>query len=423
MTRGDFLTLAGSAAVATAFTARAAATIGKDGIARPVVDHRNVAPRNRRPYTGVDWPTAQLVNTTSHGHCLNQNMLDAYLKHNFGMISISNYYPSAPYVPGKTFRQNHYRLHHDFPVMVNGTRTEGPFDWNRIVGPWADELDPKFRQQYPFKEGALMFPNWPEGLLEAPNAEHHGFLDAKGKSMGSLHMCAPGSAFKSGTFDAHSDFHTVKRGYHFGSGEHWQVAIDRMIDGLIYADGGGVTINHPTWTHLNRETLLELLDYDPRVLGIEVLEAGVNSENYWDWALATGRQCYGLFVPDWSIKSEVFGVNVLVVPEKTVHACLKAYRDGNFYGAAHGLGELRFTNISFDGKTVKAATDKAARFEVITARGVRQRAEGTEVVWEVPTSKGPWDQRSNVGVDIFARVKAYAADGCGEVLFSQAFML
>lgn len=423
MTRWDFLTLAGSAAVASAFVVRAEEVVDKDGLARPTVDHRNVTPRNRRPYTGVDWQTAQLVNTTSHGHCLNQNMLDTYLKHNFGMISISNYYPSAPYVPGKTFRQNHYRLHHDFPVIVNGKRTAGPFDWNKIVGPWAEELEPKFRQQYPFKEGALMFPNWPEGLLEAPNAEHHGFLDAKGKSMGSLHMCAPGSAFRSGTFDAHSDFHTVKRGYHFGSGEHWQVAIDRMIDGLIYADGGGVTINHPTWTHLKRETLLELLDYDPRVLGIEVLEAGVNSENYWDWVLATGRQCYGLFVPDWSIQGEIFGVNVLVVPEKTVHACLKAYRDGNFYGAAHGLGELCFTNISFDGKTVRAATDKPARFEVITARGVRQRTEGTEVAWKVPTAKGPWDQRSNVGVDIFARVKAYAADGCGEVLFTQAFML
>lgn len=422
-TRRDFLGALGSAAVAASFVARAQTTGGNDGIARPQIDHKAVPPRNRRPYTGVDWSTAQLVNTTSHGHCLNQKMLDAYLKHNFGMISISNYYPSAPYVPGKTFRNGHYRLHHDFPVVVKGKRTAGPFDWNAIVAPWADEIDPKFRRQLPFREGGLMFPNWPEGLLEAPNAEHHGFMDDKGRTTGALHMCAPGSAFKSGTFDAHSDFHTMKRGYHFGSGEHWQVAIDRMIDGLVYADGGGVTINHPTWTHLDREFLLDILDYDPRVLGIEVLEAGVNSENYWDWALSTGRQCYGLFVPDWSISQDIFGVNVLVVPEKTVHACLKAYRDGNFYGAAHGLGELRFTKIAFDGKTVTAATDKPARLEVVTARGVRTSVEGTEVSWTVPTAKGPWDQRSNVGVDVFARIRATAADGCGEVLFSQAFML
>jgi hypothetical protein len=100
--------------------------------------------------------------------------------------------------------------------------------------------------------------------------------------------------------------------------------------------------------------MLDILDHDPRVLGIEVLQAGRNSENYWDWALATGRQCFGFFVPDWSIKKEIFGVNVLCVEERTVNACLKAYREGNFYGAAHGLDELAFTRLSFDGKFASA---------------------------------------------------------------------
>ena len=36
--------------------------------------------------------------------------------------------------------ENYYRVHHDFPVMVNGKRVKGPFNWNEIVGKWIGEL-------------------------------------------------------------------------------------------------------------------------------------------------------------------------------------------------------------------------------------------------------------------------------------------
>lgn len=417
MTRSEFLK-------SSAFLA--AATAGKGTLADAYlprtdgVNKKPAPPRNRRPYKGVDWSKAIQINTTSHGHCLDQSYLDKYIKHRFGFMTISNYYPSAPYVPGKEFRSNHYRVNHDWPVMVKGKRTEGPFDWNEIIKPWVGKLEEKFRRQYPFKLGGKMFPKWPDYMLEAPNAEHHGFVDENGKSCGSLHMCAPGSAFKSGTFDARNFFKTHSNGYHFGSGEYWATAIDRMIEGLIYEDGGGVTINHPTWTHLDREFLLKLLDHDPRVLGIEVLESGTNSENYWDWALSTGRQCFGVFVPDWGLDKEIFGVNVLVVPERTAHACLRAYRLGNFYGAHRGYGELAFTEISFDGNNLVVKTDKKARFEVKTARGIRMEATGTEVKWM--KSPEPKPRRQDWGTDIFVRVKAYAVDS-EEVLYTQPIML
>ena len=382
----------------------------------------SVAPRNRTPYANVDWKSALQINTTSHGHCVNQQFLDAYLKRNFGFMTISNYYPSAPCWPAAKMTRNYYRVHHDFPVMVDGKRTDGPFDWNEIVSAWKDELPEKQRAELPFKEGGPLFPNWPKDLLEAPNAEHHGFLKADGSSCGAMHICSPGSTYASGTFDAHDFFKTVSRGkYDFGSGEFWQTAFKRMFDGLIVPDGGGVTINHPTWTNLSREFILELLDFDPRVLGIEVLENGRNSENYWDWVLSTGRQCYGFFVPDWGIRDEVFGVNVLLVPERTVEACLRAYRRGEFYGATHGLGELRFTDISWDAqaKTITASTDRPAKFEVITSRGVVETATGTSVRWTVPKPAMGWGPRC----DRYARIRATAADGCGEVLYSQATML
>ena len=383
--------------------------------------------RNRRPYADLDWSKVIRVKTTSHGHCTSQWWLEQYLKRGFGLITMSNYYPSAPWCPASKMTVNYYRLHHDHAVMVNGKRVEGPFDWNKIIAPWKHTIsaaemakNPSWAAKYPFVEGKKIFKPLPPGVLEAPNAEHHSFLLEDGKSAGNLHICAPGSAFASGTFDAHNLAKTVSHGYNFGSGEFWGTAIDRMIAGMIYPDGGGVTINHPSWTKLDRELMIKILDHDPRVLGIEVIEdSGHNSENYWDWALSTGRQCFGFFVPDWHVENKVFGVNVLCVQEKTVHACLKAYREGNFYGALNGLDELAFTRIAFDGKTVTAATDEPARFEVITARGVVKEATGGEVSWTVDDEK-PWH---GPGFHIFARVKAHAVDKSGEELFSQPFML
>lgn len=423
MNRREFMTLGAASAV----SAGAKISLGGDGGA-DIVAH-DAPPRNRRPYRGLDWSKVERIKTTSHGHCTSQSMLDVYLRRGFGLMTMSNYYPSAPYVPADKMTRGYYRVHHDFPVMVGGKRVEGPFDWSAIVSGWKGELDPKIAKDLPFKEGGRLFKPLPKGVLEAPNAEHHGFKWENGKWASNVHMCAPGSAFKSGTFDAHSVFKTVSHGYYFGSGEFWQTAVDRMIAGLVVPDGGGVTINHPTWTKLNRDRLAKMLDYDPRILGIEVLECcGVNSENYWDWVLSTGRQCFGFFVPDWGASKESgreidrkrdFGVNVLCVEEHTVEACLRAYRKGNFYGAAHGLDELAFTQISFDGKVLRAGTDRPAKLQVITARGVVKEEEGTSVEWKVIPNG------SCVGplVDMFARVKAYAVDGSGEVLFSQPFML
>jgi hypothetical protein len=378
-----------------------------------------VPERNRRPYSRLDWSKVCRVKTTTHGHCMDQAMLDEYLKRGFELLTISNYYPSAPYYPIAEMTRNYYRVHHDHPVMVNGKRTSGPFDWNRIVSEWKGELGEEQVKELPFKEGEKLFKPLPEGVLEAPNAEHHGFRLADGRLVENLDMCAPGSGFMSGTFDAANKFKSHGRGYDSGSGEFWGTAINRMIDGMVYPDGGGVTVNHPKWTKLDRGLLLELLDYDSRVLGIEVLSAGCNSENYWDWALSTGRQCFGFFVPDWSIKAKRFGVNVLCVHEKTVHACLKAYREGNFYGAAVGLDDLAFTSLSFDGKRVVATTDKPARLKIITARGVVKVMEGTEIAWDVVPDGASVGPR----IDVFARVKAYAIDDSGEELFSQPFML
>jgi len=65
------------------------------------------------------------------------------LKRGLGFLTLSNYYPSAPWWPLSKMTENYFRVHHDFPVMAKGKRIEGPLDWNAIVGRWIGELPPE----------------------------------------------------------------------------------------------------------------------------------------------------------------------------------------------------------------------------------------------------------------------------------------
>ena len=136
------------------------------------------------------------------------------------------------------------------------------------------------------------------------------------------------------------------------------------------------------------------------------------SEDYWDYALGLGRQCFGFFTPDWGLKE---GVNVLIVKEKSVYECLKAYRDGNWFGAIKGCGILNFTGIWFDGETLRATTDKRARFQVISKQGIVSESEGDILEFRVA--------RQEYAGHVFLRIKAFATDDSGEIIYSQPFML
>ena len=399
MNRKEFIKLSACAAAACAWE-----WDGKAASAGEEIIKHDAPPRNRRPYTGVDWASALQIRTTTHGHCEHQGMLDAYMKRGFEFLTVSNYYPSAPRYPLSEVHQWDYRVKHDFPVMVKGKRVDGPFDWNAIVAKWKDELPEEQKKQYPFTRGKKLFEPLPPGVLEAPNSEHHNFLDENaGRRVPGFHMCSPGSAFCSGTFDARNRFKTHSNGWNFGSGEPWPIAIDRMLAGLVDPLGGGVTINHPRWSKMDYDYPSKILDHDPRVLGMEVINGKYRDEDYWDHTLRSGRQCFGFFVPDWSLWP---GCNVLLVKERTVEACLRAYREGNFYGAVHG-GRVKFTNLVFNGRTIEAATDKPVKFELISAKGVVSSETGTGFSFKLPASA-----QSHV----YFRLRAHLVDGMGNVL-------
>ena len=75
---------------------------------------------------------------------------------------------------------------------------------------------------------------------------------------------------------------------------------------------------------------------------------------------------------------------------------------------------MKFTNISFDGRTLEATTDSPVKFELISAKGKIAETTGTGLSFKVPASA-----RSHV----YFRVKALAADESGEILYSQPFMI
>lgn len=149
-------------------TSAAAAAVGVSANIAGTAAHastKSPAPRNPRPYSNVDWDSAIQIYTTTHGHVKNQSMLNKFLERDYEFLTISNYYPSAPYYPMSKMTRHYYRLHHDHPVMFRGTLTNGPFDWNAILKPWIDTLDEEYRNRYPFKEGGPLFTEYPADLM------------------------------------------------------------------------------------------------------------------------------------------------------------------------------------------------------------------------------------------------------------------
>jgi hypothetical protein len=188
-----------------------------------------------------------------------------------------------------------------------------------------------------------------------------------------------GSLYKSGNFYAHDEFRTQEHGYAIGTGLPWEVAFKKMIDHLLFPDGGGITINHPVSSKLSLGEITNMLDFAPRVLGIEVYndcdtystgERGpLLALNLWDEILRTGRRCLGAFVPDHTVAR---GKNVLLVPSFTERECLRAYRKGAFVGTLIGTG-LQFTRISLDNRRINVMLNAPMNLRFMTDRGLAQQ--------------------------------------------------
>lgn len=365
--------------------------------------------RNPNPYAGVNWEKVTPVTGCTHMHCTTQKMFDDFVAQGLEFATFSNYYPSAPWYPLADIRENTFRISQNGCVK-DGKIIREKIDFAPVVAQWDKELAAKL----PAEPGEPVIKNIPGTLLEAPNAEHHWFSDHNVY----LHICAPGSFLATSHFDRKHEFGLHEHGYALGCPTTWKTGLDAIFDALMIPDGGGAVIAHPHWSHLPISFMMEVLDYDPRVLGIEVfnynnLDYTENAEVEWDHILASGRQCFGFFVEDHTMECWK-GKCILLPEERTAEACLRAYRQGRFYGAILGNG-FKFEHISFDGRTLRAKCNKKMIFQLTSAQGVVMDGYGSdEFVYQL-------DEKER-DKHVFLRLTA-SDHVTREKLYAQPFML
>lgn len=288
------------------------------------------------PYANVDFANALRVPSFTHAHVTTQGVLNNTCNNGYKFLPISNYYPSEPFDPtGYTV---------------------------------------------------------PSDVIISPNAEHHNFTFAQ-YTTDLVHLNSLGSTFSSG-----SPSGQTPKGY---GGGFWTDFVDQALAALKYADGGGITINHPTWTRDYKGLdfpdwmIGDMLDYDDRILGIEILNAGAARHGSgieyciasWDNILKSGRKCWGFCTPDWYVSENMSypngpGYCMLLVDEFTEEKCLKAFRNGAFFGKEANTS-LGFDSISVSGQTVTATASGATTISAIID-GTRTDYSATTATVTVP---------------------------------------
>ena len=294
------------------------------------------------PYKDVNWGTVQEICSISHAHCLYETHFDRLYNGGVRHMAISNYHPSKAWYPLEEF----------FSFTI------------------------------------------PDDVVQCPNAEHWRMAfygDTNGTN--NIHINGIGSTYQ-------SDNDEAPWGVNF---DDMKVTLKKVLNGLIYPDGGGLTINHPEWTRANGgdhcltvERMCKIMDMDKRVLGIEFYNdnAERNDEHGavgwaiddWDDVLKTGRRAWGFLSPDWmhTASADWYGRNILLVTEKTEHECLKAYREGRFFGRMKNT-DLSFTGIAVDGYSVTVETNHATKIHVVID-GVREEHNGDELTVNIPST-------------------------------------
>lgn len=287
------------------------------------------------PYKTINWETCQHICSISHGHAKTQehfnNLYNGGVKH----MAISNYYRSEPFYPAI----------------------------NNIISN-IDSVD------------NITIPN---DVILSPNAEHHNM------DINALHICSIGSFFSSGAPEIDNGDGTFDRtGLPKGmGGQSWKTLVRLASKKMQYKSGGGLTINHPTWTNLSFINLYEMLDYTEIFIGMEAYNTDLQGDlSYWDSTLLTGRKVWGLFVPDHKHKTKPegnwLGRNILLVDNLNQKSCLKAYKKGTFYGKL-GNSNLMFTSILLSNKILSINTNSAESI-IIIEDGQRTEYTGSSCV-------------------------------------------
>lgn len=311
------------------------------------------------PYEKVDWGTWQKVISVSHGHAKTQEHFNNLYAGGVRHFAVSNYYRSEPLYPAVN-------------GVISGIET-------------VEDI------------------TVPNDTILSPNAEHHNM------PVNSLHMCSIGSFFSSGSpevdnGDGTYDRTALPKGM---DGRSWKTLVKKALRDRQYRGLCGLTINHPTWSHLSLANIFKILDYSDTVIGIEAYNTDLENDlKYWDNVLKTGRQAWGFFVPDHKHKTKPNGDwegrNVLLVPQADDKSCLSAYMHGQFFGRLKNT-DLSFTGISVNGRVITVSTNAAEKITVIEGD---TRAEYSDASCVHTCSAD----------SVYARIEA---DGLGDTIYSQ----
>lgn len=432
------------------------------------------------PYAAVDWDTWECLHSMSHQHQgQNDASRDGFVGMGYGHFAFSNYYPSAPTYPlPAEYAQKHPRLvaapnaeHHSFTdtgLHANALGSLLATGYGSSVSAKECAASPVlhrfenlnvFDTQKPWlgvyrldvrlaaKDGKPVAKLSIEGANECDF--RNGFADK-----GPVHQreLPPGNhtiylRTTAASIDTKLEFDAAAMSlpqYRLmqGTNRPWRDVFREAFDALQYADGGGVTLNHPTGKITD---YLPMLDFDPRVLGIEVwnqLTSGFGSSRgfydqsggptlhfyqLWDDILRTGRRCWGFFVKDHNTYGR--GRHVLLVPKldtlsaaERESAALRAYRQGSFFGsvaslAASDAGEViapydrsdfRFSRIVVENDTLRVAVagNDAKRPKVqirfITDQGIASIVDAAQAEFPLKRDASGRLEAAFVRVEAFA---------------------
>lgn len=409
------------------------------------------------PYADVDWKDWSCLDSMSHQHQgLTAASLETFQAMGYGHFAFSNYYPSAPTYPLLAdFTQKHPEViaapnaeHHSFTdtgLHCNALGSLYASGYGRDT-PAAERATSPLRRRF---NGLTIFQEprpWEgvyrldvrlatkgassEAVLTLTGAHECNFREAfadrgpvterrLGPGNHTLYLRASTTALDARLeFDpaalAVTQFRLMQ-----GTNRPWRnvfrAALDgEVIDGqrrggLLVPDGGGLTLNHPTGQLADYAAML---DFDPRVLGIEVwnqLTSGFGSSRgfydrgdgpllhfyrLWDDILRSGRRCWGFFVKDHNTFGR--GRNVLLLPPlkgksatDREAAALRAYRRGCFFGSVAALA----TNAA--GEVVPPYDRSGFRF---TRLQVRRDANDHPEALEVAVGGQDAESRPNVQI-------------------------
>jgi len=407
------------------------------------------------PYRDVEWDTVTYLHSFSHQHAT-EGRLQTLRDMGYGHLPVSNYYPSKPLYPlpegfrkanpgvlGAPNAEQHSTT--DSPVHFNAIgsyyttgygetprvqRDRSPIEYDfqglHVFDPACEPWHGIYRLDLSFaavaEAGAKS-----SVLLTVDGARQVSYKDFSEPAEGAIvrdRVLTPASA-RSLTLKAVAPTMRVRivfdpavarvtqfrlmQGTYRPWRDAFRAALDgetrdadgRPVAGLMFPEGGGITINHPT-EPVSR--VAGYLDFDARVLGIEVwnqhemfggqtLERAAALPFYtlWDEVLRTGRRCFGFFVKDHCLFGR--GRNVLLVPPggdvaSRERQALWAYRNGCFFGLVGAM------SVGADGKPAAPYDLSGFRFTRMTLR----REEGRPVSLEVSVDGADTQRRPNMQI-------------------------